>query len=598
MSQRHTALVSALELFIGFCDDLESFVEGEWQRAPDGVSRVRVLKPLLLHLLYVAHIGDVRLIGGRPRPPLALTTAVSRECADLGLTHVQPVVAISGAAEFSTLHTNVEKWLYEPIGGWSGGGGSEHALLVVPRLEGSAAAWRPIVLGHELGHLAFEQFRGAKAFDLNSRFDFTKASTVTVPASASSNQVLWLFEIAQKWTTELVCDANTIRRFGPGGAAALAEALVGLGALDESSETHPHSRLRISLLEGWTRGRLIPRLTRVTDPLRELLSETPGHLPDWAAFLTGLFQDNAEDLYRVAESWPQNSYDAEERGEVIDSVASLFELGIPGSEVVDTTSGFRAVEPPDVINAAWASLVEEQATPTDRLALKALDDLEFLRTWGEAGGEQLDPTAAVDPVTGGPALLTAARITSRIAQTDERRLVVTPLLPNFAKDAALDVRLGNRFIVFERRRITHLDPLDEEGDPRSIQGFVELAWGEPFVLHPHELVLASTLEYFILPGDLSAQVITRSSYGRLGLLSATAVLIHPLFRGCLTLEMVNLSNLPLELTPGERIAQIAFYPAEPPTSHAVPKYDCPTGPQFSAVRSDSEAETLRKLGKR
>jgi len=108
------------------------------------------------------------------------------------------------------------------------------------------------------------------------------------------------------------------------------------------------------------------------------------------------------------------------------------------------------------------------------------------------------------------------------------------------------------------------------------------------------VVLAATLEYIALPPDLTAQVITRSSYGRLGLLSATAVQIHPNFRGCLTLELVNLSTIPLVLTPGERIAQLVLWNCSPvdPTDE---KYSYPTGPQFSKVRDDDEADVLRSL---
>jgi deoxycytidine triphosphate deaminase len=315
-------------------------------------------------------------------------------------------------------------------------------------------------------------------------------------------------------------------------------------------------------------------------------------------FLEDLFTAHSPELMGVAESWAADTYDYEARGELVDSIANLFDLGIPGGEVVDVPEGAMEVVDADIINATWVARLEGQKTPTSPLALKALDDLEFLRSWSEAGGDRLDVHRASKPIDiGGLAVLTAAAIESRLGPPGEGSLVVTPLVPGFAKDAALDVRLGNQFIVFERRRITHLDPLDADSDPRSIQAQVELRWDENFVLHPNELVLASTLEYFVLPDDLSAQVITRSSYGRLGLLTATAVLIHPRFRGCLTLELVNLSNLPLELKPGERIAQVLLLPALPPPPEQEPKYDCPTGPQFSKVRSDPEAAVLRELGK-
>ncbi|MEK7499415.1 MAG: dCTP deaminase, partial [Patescibacteria group bacterium] len=52
----------------------------------------------------------------------------------------------------------------------------------------------------------------------------------------------------------------------------------------------------------------------------------------------------------------------------------------------------------------------------------------------------------------------------------------------------------------------------------------------------------------------------RSSLGRLGLIiHATAGYIDPGFSGRLTLEISNISRLPIKLYAGMRIAQIAFY---------------------------------------
>jgi len=143
--------------------------------------------------------------------------------------------------------------------------------------------------------------------------------------------------------------------------------------------------------------------------------------------------------------------------------------------------------------------------------------------------------------------------------------------------------------------IEAFDPLASGSDPRAIQLDIELAWTERFVLHPNELVLGSTLEYIVLPKDLSAQVITRSSYGRLGLLSATAVQVHPHFHGCLTLELVNLGTIPISLTPGERIAQLVVSRSGAVPDPGLDKYYCATGPEFSKVRDDPESDVLRGL---
>ncbi len=55
-----------------------------------------------------------------------------------------------------------------------------------------------------------------------------------------------------------------------------------------------------------------------------------------------------------------------------------------------------------------------------------------------------------------------------------------------------------------------------------------------------------------------AFVVGRSTWGRLGLVVATAIGVHPLFAGTITLELRNLGETPLRLYPGERIAQLFF----------------------------------------
>jgi dCTP deaminase len=61
-----------------------------------------------------------------------------------------------------------------------------------------------------------------------------------------------------------------------------------------------------------------------------------------------------------------------------------------------------------------------------------------------------------------------------------------------------------------------------------------------------------------LPKNLSAQASGRSSWGRLGLVIATATLIQPKFRGTITLELANIGTVPIVLYVGVRIAQITL----------------------------------------
>jgi hypothetical protein len=60
------------------------------------------------------------------------------------------------------------------------------------------------------------------------------------------------------------------------------------------------------------------------------------------------------------------------------------------------------------------------------------------------------------------------------------------------------------------------------------------------------------------------------------------------------LELLNLGEVPLELKPGERIAQLVFYRVDPPALEPVPKnFECPTGPEFTRpIRNAKEIEIL------
>jgi dCTP deaminase len=96
-----------------------------------------------------------------------------------------------------------------------------------------------------------------------------------------------------------------------------------------------------------------------------------------------------------------------------------------------------------------------------------------------------------------------------------------------------------------------------------------------------------------LGDDLVARLEGKSGLGRLGLLiHSTAGFVDPGFEGHLTLELSNVSNLPIAIYPGMKIGQLSFYelttPAEfPYGSHQVgSKYQGQRGPTPSRVHED------------
>jgi dCTP deaminase len=136
------------------------------------------------------------------------------------------------------------------------------------------------------------------------------------------------------------------------------------------------------------------------------------------------------------------------------------------------------------------------------------------------------------------------------------RLGIDPFEESLIQPSSVDVRLDNLFRVFNNTRYTHIDPAIRQDDLTTL---VEPKEGEPFVLHPGEFVLGSTLERCSLPNDLAGRLEGKSSLGRLGLLThSTAGFIDPGFYGQITLELSNVHNLPITLYPKMKIGQVSF----------------------------------------
>lgn len=164
------------------------------------------------------------------------------------------------------------------------------------------------------------------------------------------------------------------------------------------------------------------------------------------------------------------------------------------------------------------------------------------------------------------AALSGVAIRKRLtADKLEERLVVSPILEPGEQlrndQGSIDVRLGFQFALMAPSLVESVDEFAEKEPPplSSLYTRQYVPFGRRIVIHPHQFILAATLEYLRLPRDLMAYVLGRSTWGRLGLIVATAVGIQPNFAGTLTLELRNLGEAPLSLYPGQMIAQLFFH---------------------------------------
>ena len=144
----------------------------------------------------------------------------------------------------------------------------------------------------------------------------------------------------------------------------------------------------------------------------------------------------------------------------------------------------------------------------------------------------------------------------------EGRIKIDPWDESLVQPASVDLRLGDSFRVFHNYRVTSIDLRDP---PQNLTEEVRVQDGEPFVIHPGEFALGRTTEWVELPEDIVARIEGKSSLGRLGLIvHATAGFCDPGWKGTLTLELNNLTRVPIKLYAGLPIAQLSFMTLDAP----------------------------------
>jgi deoxycytidine triphosphate deaminase len=88
-------------------------------------------------------------------------------------------------------------------------------------------------------------------------------------------------------------------------------------------------------------------------------------------------------------------------------------------------------------------------------------------------------------------------------EVEAGRLKVAPWEPELIQPSSVDVRLDRYFRVFNNSQYTHIDPAVQQDELTTL---VEPKGEDPFVLHPGEFVLGSTLEIVTLPDDLAGRL--------------------------------------------------------------------------------------------
>jgi len=184
------------------------------------------------------------------------------------------------------------------------------------------------------------------------------------------------------------------------------------------------------------------------------------------------------------------------------------------------------------------------------------------------------------------------------AEIEAGRIVIDPYVPEAVQPSSVDLHLDRRFRVFRNSRYPYIDVREEQPELTEL---VEIGGDDPFILHPGEFVLGSTLELVALPDDVVARLEGKSSLGRLGLLiHSTAGYVDPGWEGNLTLELSNVANLPITRYDGMKIGQISFQRLSSPVDVAYgdsrlgSRYRGQRDPSASLYHRDFERGRIRR----
>ena len=193
-----------------------------------------------------------------------------------------------------------------------------------------------------------------------------------------------------------------------------------------------------------------------------------------------------------------------------------------------------------------------------------------------------------------------------LAAQADGHISLDPWTPEMVQPASIDVRLDRFFRLFNNHAYTYVDPAENQGeltepmDDEQMAKLIErqgelteqfeVRSDEPWILHPGEFALGSTWEYVKLDSTVAARLEGKSSLGRLGILThSTAGFIDPGFEGHITLELSNVSTLPVKLWPGMKIGQMCFFQLSSPAEH--PYGSAGTGSHYQGQRGPTPSRS-------
>jgi dCTP deaminase len=145
------------------------------------------------------------------------------------------------------------------------------------------------------------------------------------------------------------------------------------------------------------------------------------------------------------------------------------------------------------------------------------------------------------------------------------RIAIDPLFPKAIQPASVDLHLGADFLFFRTSEHVCIDPKEPID---SMMEATRINDKKQFIIHPGEFALGMTYEVVGVADDMVGRLEGKSSLGRIGLIiHATAGYLDPGNKLKMTLELSNISPVPIKLYYKMPIAQMSFTPLSSPAEH-------------------------------
>ncbi len=198
-------------------------------------------------------------------------------------------------------------------------------------------------------------------------------------------------------------------------------------------------------------------------------------------------------------------------------------------------------------------------------------------------------------------ILSREEVMESLHSTENNSLFIDPLLEESQIGRiTTDLRLGYDFLVSINTRKPVVEVNERESDDfRGIGSHFQMTrrdLGDNFILYPNQSVLTTTLEYVSLPKDIYFDVLSRSSYTRLGIHVNT--MLQPGYRGCVPIELFNHGNNAIQLVVGSRLFQTKIIRLDESHKYlsgdSFRKYYGHIRPLASRANADPDLETLYK----